>query len=267
MKKFLSVIISLFLVLLCACSNTDKDSKTVKVGASITPHAEILEVAKDIMEEKGYKLQIVTYEDYVLPNTATESGELDANYFQHKSYLDDFNKENGTDLVSVAAIHYEPFGIYAGKTNSLANIKDGTKIAVPNDGTNEARALMLLEDLGLIKLKENVGFTATKLDIEHNYKNIKIEEISAAQLVRALADVDFAIINGNYAIQGGLKVNQALAIENASSEAAQTYANILAVKKGNEDKEGIRALVEALQSEKVKTHIANTYGGAVVAIF
>lgn len=266
MKKFLALFLALSLCLLCACSGGNSEN-TIKIGASITPHAEILEIAKDVLAKEGYKLDIVTYEDYVLPNTAVDSGELDANYFQHKPYLDDFNKENGTDIVSVGAIHYEPFGLYAGKSKSLENITEGAKIAVPNDGTNEARALMLLQDLGLIKLKKDAGFTATKLDIESNPKNLVIEEISAAQLVRALPDVDYAIINGNYAIQGGLKTADALAIEDASSEAAQTYANILAVKKGNEQNEGIQALLKAMQSKEVKDFINKTFGGAVVPIF
>lgn len=270
MKKVFTLLLSLIILVAaltgCAGKKT-ADSKTIKVGASVTPHAEILAIAKDILAKDGFTLEIVEYNDYILPNTATESGELDANYFQHQPYLTDFNAENGTHLVSVAAIHYEPFGIYAGKTSSLEALSDGATIAVPNDGTNEARALMLLEDLGLITLKADVGFTATVLDIESNPKNLSIKEIEAAQLARSLPDVDMAVINGNYAIEAGLKVADALAVEDKDSEAAQTYANILVVKEGNEGKDGIKALVKALQSNEVKEFINNTYNGAVIPIF
>ena len=242
-------------------------AETIRVGASITPHAEILNVVKPIMAEQGYDLEVVEYTDYVLPNTATESGELDANYFQHQPYLDDFNAQNGTHLVSVAAIHYEPFAIYAGKSDSLENVADGATIAVPNDGTNEARALLLLEAQGLIKLREDAGFTATKLDIEENPKNLDIVEMEAAQLPRVLPDVDFAVINGNYAIQGGLKVADALASESVESESAQTYANVLVVKEGNENNPAILALVDALKTEEVRKFIEDTYEGAVVPMF
>ena len=242
-------------------------AETIRVGASITPHAEILNVVKPILAEQGYDLEVVEYTDYVLPNTATESGELDANYFQHQPYLDDFNAQNGTHLVSVAAIHYEPFAIYAGKSDSLENIADGATIAVPNDGTNEARALLLLEAQGLIKLREDAGFTATKLDIEENPKNLDIVEMEAAQLPRVLPDVDFAVINGNYAIQGGLKVADALASESVESESAQTYANVLVVKEGNDNNPAILALVDALKTEEVRKFIEDTYEGAVVPMF
>ena len=242
-------------------------AETIRVGASITPHAEILNVVKPILAEQGYDLEVVEYTDYVLPNTATESGELDANYFQHQPYLDDFNAQNGTHLVSVAAIHYEPFAIYAGKSDSLENIADGATIAVPNDGTNEARALLLLEAQGLIKLREDAGFTATKLDIEENPKHLDIVEMEAAQLPRVLPDVDFAVINGNYAIQGGLKVADALASESVESESAQTYANVLVVKEGNENNPAILALVDALKTEEVRKFIEDTYEGAVVPMF
>lgn len=239
----------------------------IKVGASITPHAEILAAIKDDLAAAGYELEIVEFTDYVLPNTALEGGELDANYFQHQPYLTDFNAENGTHLVSVAAVHYEPFGIYAGKTASLADLADGASIAIPNDGTNEARALLLLEAQGLIKLKEGIGLTATKLDIAENPKKLDIQEIEAAQLARALQDVDVAVINGNYAIQASLKVSDALAIEDKDSVAAETYANILVVKEGNENTEATKALVAALQSETVRQFIESTYDGAVIAKF
>lgn len=241
---------------------------TIKVGASVTPHAEILEVAKPLLEAEGYSLEIVEFNDYIQPNLNVDNGELDANYFQHKPYLDDFNAENGTDLVSAGAIHYEPFGIYAGKTSSLDDLADGATIAVPNDGTNEARALMLLEQEGLITLSEEAGFTATALDIADNPKNLKIQEIEAAQLARSLPDVDMAVINGNYAIEAGLSAKaDAIAIEDAEGEAAQTYANIVAVAKGHEKDEAIQALMKALASEEVRTFINDTYDGAVIPIF
>lgn len=269
MKKLLAILLTLALTLsFSACGgNKESDDKEILVGASVTPHAEILNIAKDVLAEDGYTLKITEYNDYVIPNTATESEEIDANYFQHKPYLDQFNEEKGTHLVSVAAVHYEPFGIYAGKTSKLADLKDGATIAVPNDATNEARALLLLEANGIIELKEGAGLTATKLDIKSNPKNIEIKEIEAAQLVRSLPDVDLAVINGNYAIEGGLKVKNALAVEDATSTAAQTYANILVVKEGNEKSEKIEALKNALLSEKVKEYINNTYEGAVVPIF
>lgn len=241
---------------------------TIKVGASVTPHAEILEVVKPLLEAEGYTLEIVEFNDYIQPNLNVDNGELDANYFQHKPYLDDFNAENGTDLVSAGAIHYEPFGIYAGKTGALEDLADGATIAVPNDGTNEARALMLLEQEGLITLSEDAGFTATALDIAENPKNIKIQEIEAAQLARSLPDVDMAVINGNYAIEAGLSAKaDAIAIEDAEGEAAQTYANVVAVASGSENDEAIQALMKALTSEDVRTFINDTYNGAVIPIF
>jgi len=240
----------------------------LKVGASVTPHAEILAVVKDILAEQNIELKIVEFTDYIQPNINVENGELDANYFQHKPYLDQFNKDNGTHLVSVAAIHYEPFGIYAGKTASVEDLKEGAVIAVPNDGTNEARALLLLEAQGLIKLKKDVGFTATILDIEENPKKLVIKELEAAQLTLSLQDVDLAVINGNYAIQAGLNATKdALAIEDKNSAAAQTYANIICVKEGNENNPAILALIEALKSEKVKKFMEETYEGAVVPVF
>ncbi|HHV96433.1 MAG TPA: ABC transporter substrate-binding protein [Clostridiaceae bacterium] len=249
--------------------STNSDEPIVlKVGASVTPHAEILAVVKDILAEKNIELEIIEFTDYIQPNINVENGELDANYFQHKPYLDQFNKDNGTNLVSVAAIHYEPLGIYAGKTSSLGDVKEGAVIAVPNDGTNEARALMLLEAQGLIKLKKDVGFTATILDIEENPKKLVIKELEAAQIPLSLQDVDLAVINGNYAIQAGLNASKdALAIEEKDSAAAQTYANIICVKEGNENNPAILALIEALRSEKVKQFIEETYNGAVVPVF
>ena len=249
-------------------SQDKKETKKIVVGASITPHAEILEKAKGILAAQGYELQIIEYTDYVQPNLALDAGDLDANFFQHQPYLDQFNSERGLDLVSVAVIHYEPFGIYPGKTKTLEELKDGAQIAVPNDGTNEARALLLLEAQGIIKLKEGVGMEATKLDIAENPKDIKILEIEAAQLARSLQDVDMAVINGNYAIQAELNVSkEAIAVEDKDSLAADTYGNIIVVKKGDEEREEIKALVSALQSEDVKQFINDTFEGAVVPKF
>ena len=269
MKKIISVLLSLclFATLLSGCGKQN-ETKTLKVGASVTPHAEILAVAKKILKEKGIELEVVEYNDYVQPNLAVESGDLDANYFQHTPYMTDFNAGHGTHLVSAGTVHYEPFGIYAGKTATLADIKDGAKIGVPNDGSNEARALFLLESLGLIKLKEGTGFTATVLDIESNPKKLDIVEMEAAQLVISRFDLDFAVINGNYALQAGLNAaTDALATEAASSDSAKTYANIICVKEGNENNELIKALVEALQSDEVREFINTTYKGAVVPTF
>ena len=279
-KFIISFILSLSIVggLLAGCGNNDAAGKkadtdsaqeleVIKVGASITPHAEILRSVSDELEKQGYKLEVVEYNDYIIPNTALESGELDANYIQHLPYLEDFNKENGTDIVSVADIHYEPFGIYAGKSDSLENLKEGAVIAVPNDTTNEARALLLLQDQGLIKLKENAGLTATVKDIADNPKNFEIKELEAAQVPKALQDVDVAAINTNYALEANLKLSDALASEGADSLAAKTYANIIAVKEGNENAEKIKALIDAVKSEQVKKFIEDKYDGAVVPIF
>ena len=242
------------------------DLETVTVGASPAPHAEILEAAKDAMAAKGYDLEIVEYVDYVQPNLALESGDLDANYFQHITYLEDFNAERGTHLVSAGSIHYEPFGIYAGKTASLEELADGAQVAVPNDATNEARALLLLEAQGLIKLQDGAGLAATKNDIVENPKNLDIVEIEAAQIPRSLSSVDVAVINGNYAIDAGLSVADALAVEASDSEAAEKYANVVAVQEGHENDPAIQALVEVLKSDEIKDFIETTYAGAVVPL-
>lgn len=247
---------------------SDLAGTTLKVAASPTPHAEILNAAKDILAEQGITLEVVEFSDYVQPNMVTESGEVDANYFQHKPYLDSFNEENGTHLVSVGPVHYEPFGIYPGKSNDLNNIADGATIAVPNDTTNEARALQLLAAQGIITVRDGAGLTATVNDIVENPHNVKIEEIEAAQLPRTVSDVDFAVINGNYAMEAGFSVGKdALATEDAGSEAAQTYANVLVVKEGHENDPAIQALYAALTSDTVKNFINETYDGAVVPIF
>ena len=243
------------------------EGTTIKVGASPAPHAEILEVAKGLLAEQGITLDIVEFNDYIQPNTAVENEELDANYFQHITYMNEFNESDGTHLVSAAEIHYEPFGLYAGKTASIDELADGAQIAVPNDTTNEARALLLLQQEGLITLKEGAGITATKADIAENPKNLDIVELEASQLPVRLGDVDMAVINGNYAIDAGLKVSDALAVESADGEAAQAYVNVLAVKEGHENDPAIQALVEALKSDEVKTFMDETYEGAVVPMF
>lgn len=241
---------------------------TITVAASPVPHAEILKVAGEILAQADITLKVVEFTDYIQPNKATENGEVDANYFQHGPYLENFNEENGTHLVSVASIHYEPLGLYPGKTKSLDELADGAQIGVPNDTTNEARALQLLAAQGLITLKEGAGLTATKNDIAENPKNLEIVEMEAAQLPRQLASLDMAVINGNYATEAGFSsAADALAAEDADSEAAQTYANVLVVKEGNEETPATKALIAALQSQKVKDYITETYGGAVVAIF
>ena len=239
---------------------------TIKVGASPAPHAEILEVVKGLLAQQGVTLDIVEFDDYIIPNTALEEGELDANYFQHITYLNNFNEEHDTHLVSVAEIHYEPFAIYPGKCASLTDLPDGAKIAVPNDGTNEARALLLLQANGLITIKEGVGLSATKLDIAENPHGYDIVEMEAKLLPSVLADVDLAVINGNYALGAGLTADQALAFEDAS-EATQPYVNVLAVKEGRENDPAIQALVAALQSQEVKDFMNQTYGNAVVPVF
>ncbi len=253
--------------LLVGCGGNAEDAKVIKVGASPSPHAEILVEVEEAVAAQGYTLEIVEYNDYVIPNTAVDQGELDANFFQHKPYLDNFNAENGTDIVSVAAIHFEPLGIYSSVVEEVSEIGEGALIGVPNDATNEARALLLLEANGLITLKEGVGVNATINDIESNPLNLEIKEIEAAQLPLSLLDLDAAVINGNYAISGGLNVSDAIAVEESTSVAADTYANILAVKAGNEDSEKVQVLINALQSEEVKAFIGSTYAGAVVPVF
>lgn len=256
------------------CGSSNASDKTIKVGAVPTPHAEILtEVVKPILSQKGYDLQVVEFDDYVLPNQALSNGEIDANYFQHLPYLENYNEENDTDLVSVVTVHFEPFAIYAGKCKSLDELKKlidegkNVSIAVPNDTTNEARALLLLAANGIIKLPENADLNVTAIDILEKKDNVNIEELEAAQVARSLEDVDVACINGNYAKEAGLDVDQALAVEDVESIAAQTYANILAVDDGDQDSEKIKALAEALNSDEVRQYIQETYGNAVIPVF
>ena len=239
---------------------------SIVVGASPSPHAQILEAVSEQLAQKGYQLEIKEFTDYIMPNTALEDGELDANFFQHQPYLTDFNEKNGTKLVSAAAIHFEPLGIYGGKTADLADLPEGAQIAVPNDTTNEARALWLLQAQGIIEVDEQAGLEATKQDITSNPKNVEIVEMEAAQLPRALADVDFAVINGNYAVAAEI-ADQVLVTEDKDSEAAKQYANIVAVREGDENREDINALVEALQSDEVKAYIEETFGSTVIPVF
>jgi D-methionine transport system substrate-binding protein len=267
MKKIIAAILALCLCLSLAACGSKNEDKTIKVGATPAPHAEILEVIKEALAAEGWTLEIVEFNDYVQPNQALEDGELDANYFQHVLYLNQFNDEYGTHLVNAGGIHYEPFGIYAGKTASLEALADGAKIGVPNDATNEARALLLLEQEGLIVLKEGVGLNATKADIIENPHNYEIVEINAELLPASLPDLDIAVINGNYAIDAGLKVSEALAIEAADGAATEYYQNVIAVKEGNENSEKIQALLKALKSDAVKKFIQDTYDGAVVPLF
>ena len=247
-------------------TETKQESKgTITIAASPTPHAEILAKAKSILAAEGWDLQVTEFEDYVQPNLVVESGEIDANYFQHVPYLDDFNKENGTNIVNAAGIHYEPFGIYPGTKASLDALEDGDTIAVPNDTTNEARALLLLQANGVITLKEGAGLTATILDIQDNPKNLKIQELEAAQVSRVRGEVALVVLNGNYALEAGLSVGKdAIAFEKSDSEAAKTYVNIIGVKAGNEKSEKIQALVKVLESEEIRQFIVDTYDGAVI---
>lgn len=292
MKKLLALTLALVLCLgLAACgggTSTDTDTNadtssdadtnsdatangetiTLTVGATPNPHAEILAQVKDDLAAEGIDLVVKEYSDYVVPNTAVEEGDLDANYFQHTPYMEKFNEENGTHLVSVGKVHYEPMGIYPGLTKTLEELPDGATIAVPNDATNEARALQLLAAQGLIELKEDAGLNATPNDITSNPKNLQFKELEAAMLPQTASEVDLSVINSNFAMEGGMNpATDSLASEDADSEAAQTFANIIAVKEGHENDPAIQALVKALQSNKVKEYIEKTYSGAVVAVF
>ncbi len=284
MKRFFTLAAALALVLsLAGCAtqpasspasesssdsvaSSQEESVVLKVGASPAPHAEILESVKETLAAQGITLEITEFTDYVLPNNAVYDGSLDANYFQHQPYLTTFNESNGTDLVSAGSIHFEPLGIYPGKTASLDALADGAQIAVPNDPTNEARALNLLAANGIITLKEGVGLSATPLDIVENPKNIKIVELEAVQVPNALADVDLAVINGNYAVPAGI-IDTVLVTEDPASEAAQEFANIVAVRPDKAEDPAIAALVEALTSEETRAFISEKYGAAVIPVF
>lgn len=278
MKKLLAFVLAgvLALGVLAGCGSKNDDAKkeeggstsddkVIKVAASATPHAEILEQAKAALEEKGYELDVTVFDDYVMPNEVVESEEFDANYFQHIPYLESFNEEKGTHLAIAGKIHYEPFGIYPGTKKSLDELAEGDTIAVPNDTTNEARALLLLQDNGVITLKEDAGLNATVNDIVENPKNVQIQELEAAQVPRVVDEVAFVVLNGNYALEAGYTVSKdAIAYEKSDSEAAKTYVNVIAVKEGNEEAEKIQALVEVLKSDEITKWIEENYEGAVI---
>ena len=266
-KRIVSVAVAAVLAagVLAGCGSKGGDGGTITVAATEVPHSEILEAAKPILAEKGWDLQVTVFNDYVQPNEVVEAGDFDCNYFQHTPYLDSFNAEKGTHLVNVGEIHYEPLGIYGGTESDLANISDGATIAVPNDTTNEARALLLLQDNGVITLKEGAGMEATKNDIAENPHNVEIIELEAAQVARVIDETSFVVLNGNYALQAGLNAQtDALAYETSDSEAAKTYVNVIVVKEGNEENEGVKALVEVLKSDEISNFINEKYQGSVV---
>lgn len=280
MKKFIGILLTAALAfgaVGCGSTTTNEtadeattttaEGATIVVGASPSPHAEILKAAQPLLAEKGITLEIKEFTDYVQPNLALNTGDLDANYFQHQPYLEQFNADNDMDLVALGAVHYEPMGIFAGNSSDLAALPDGAKVGVPNDATNEARALLLLESNGLIKLKEDAGVAATKLDIVENPHNLEIVEMEAAQLPLSLGSLDIAVINGNYALSGGLSISDALAIEEADSLAAETYQNVVAVRNGDETRPELQTLIEVLNSQEIADYINETFEGAVAPVF
>lgn len=280
MKKFIGILLTAALAfgaVGCGSTKTNEtadeattttaEGATIVVGASPSPHAEILKAAQPLLAEKGVTLEIVEFTDYVQPNLALDTGDLDANYFQHQPYLDQFNADNDMDLVALGAVHYEPMGIFAGNSSDLASLPDGAKVGVPNDATNEARALLLLESNGLITLKEDAGVAATKLDIVENPHSLEIVEMEAAQLPLSLGSLDIAVINGNYALSGGLSISDALAIEEADSLAAETYQNVVAVRNGDETRPELQTLMEVLNSQEIADYINETFEGAVAPVF
>ena len=276
LKKLLAIatILVLALAALTACGGSESAEggesaadKTIKVAASPTPHAEILNSVSDALAKEGWTLEVLEFDDYVQPNVATTDGDVDANYFQHVPYLDEYNAQNGTKLVSVAGIHYEPMGVYAGTKKSFDELAEGDQVGIPNDATNGARALLLLQDNGVIKLKDGAGVTATEQDIAENPKNIKIVPLEAATIPASLPDLALGVINANYAIGADLKIDEALATEAADSLAADTYVNVIVVNEENKDSEKTKALVAALQTDEVKKFIDDTFAGAVQAKF
>ncbi|MBQ6623020.1 MAG: MetQ/NlpA family ABC transporter substrate-binding protein [Mogibacterium sp.] len=268
----IALILVLALAALTACGGGSSEEaaggeaegdKTIKVAASPTPHAEILGAVSDSLKEEGWTLEVIEFDDYVQPNVATTEGDVDANYFQHVPYLDEYNAQNGTNLVSVGGVHYEPMGVYAGTKKSFDELAEGDQVGIPNDATNGARALLLLQDNGVIKLKDGAGVTATEQDIAENPKNIKIVPLEAATIPASLPDLALGVINANYAIGADLKIDEALATEAADSLAADTYVNVIVVNEENKDSEKTKALVAALQTDEVKKFIEDTYAGAV----
>lgn len=265
-RKVVSAVLAVVLTagVLAGCGS-GKEEGIIKVAATEVPHSEILEAAKPILEKAGWQLEVTVFNDYVQPNEVVEAGDFDCNFFQHTPYLDSFNAEKGTHLVNVGEIHYEPLGIYGGTESDLANISKGAAIAVPNDTTNEARALLLLQDNGIITLKEGAGMEATKNDIAENPYNVEIVELEAAQVARVIKETSFVVLNGNYALQAGLNAQtDALAYETSDSEAAKTYVNVIVVKEGNEADAGVKALVDVLKSDDIKSFINEKYQGSVV---
>lgn len=266
-KRFsiLAAVLVLSLTILSACGGGSSESadKTIKVAASPTPHAEILNSVADVLAEEGWTLEVIEFDDYVQPNVATTDGDVDANYFQHVPYLDEYNEQNGTDLVAVANVHYEAMGVYKGTKDSFDALEDGDKIGIPNDGTNGARALQLLEANGVIKLKEGAGVTATEQDIEENPKNLEIVPLEAATIPASLPDLALGVINYNYAQGAGFTQDDAVALEEADSEAAETFVNVIVVNAGNEETEKTKALVKAVQSDTVKDFILENYNGLI----
>ena len=269
-KKFsiLAAVLVLALGILTACGGGSSDGgdsadKTIKVAASPTPHAEILGSISDALAEEGWTLEVVEFDDYVQPNVATTDGDVDANYFQHVPYLDEYNEQNGTDLVAVANVHYEAMGVYKGTKDSFDALEDGDKIGIPNDGTNGARALQLLEANGVLKLKEGAGVTATEQDIAENPKNLEIVPLEAATIPASLPDLALGVINYNYANGAGFTQDDAVALETADSDAAETFVNVIVVNAGNEHSEKTQALVKAVQSDTVKNFILDNYNGLI----
>ncbi|MBQ0004796.1 MAG: MetQ/NlpA family ABC transporter substrate-binding protein [Clostridiales bacterium] len=262
----LAVTLVLGLCLLTGCGSSGDDETTIKVAACPTPHAEVLEQVKDALAEDGWTLEIVEFEDYVKPNQALTDGDVDANYFQHVPYLDQYNEENGTDIISVGTVHYEAMGIYKGTKSAINELSSGDKIGVPNDVTNEARALQLLEANGVIKLRDGAGLKATKADIVSNPYGVEIVELDPAIIPNSLPDLALAVINANYAIEADV-IGQGIVFEASDSDAAQTYANIIACRNGEENSEKIQALVKAVQSETVKAYLNETYKGVIQTIF
>jgi D-methionine transport system substrate-binding protein len=267
MKRIFAIL--LLAILVCGCaSGAGSQDNILRVGATPRPHAEVLEIVKEELARENIILEIVEYTDFVQPNLALDSGDLDANYFQHRPYLDNFNENNNTNIAYVVAVHFEPMGLYPGRTASLNDLQDGAIIAVPNDTVNGARALLMLEEsAGLITMPPNSGLEVTPRDIVENPRNLEFMEIEAPLIPGILPDVDMGVINGNFAIGAGLQPEDMLASEGAASAAADTFANVVAVRVGDEDRPEIQKLIEAITSQAIRDFINETYRGAVVPVF